>query len=238
MFVTAFFVVFGLGGVVVEHYFGGGGTGTSTTAVKLPPQPAAPAGPQLNASIDSFMGLKEIGSAQAVPFTLHDQSGRKWSLAGQSDKVVVLTFLNVGCNDVCPVESAEIRQAQVMLGAASSRVEFVIVNSDPKHTNVVANPLVLSMTHLGDLKTVKVLTGSLNDLNAVWTAYGLAVTVGGQPARVAHNNLMYFIAPSGQLHSLAVPFGNEDRSGVFSLAKTDIHRFAKGIASVAISLTR
>jgi cytochrome oxidase Cu insertion factor (SCO1/SenC/PrrC family) len=235
LFVTSVFVVLGLGGVVIEHYFGGGAA-TTTTVFAPAPTPEAPTGPQLSASTGAFMGLKQIGSARAAQFTLLDQFGRKWSLAAHKGKVVVLTFLNVHCNDLCPVEGAEIRQAQTLLGAMSSHVEFVIVNSDPNHTRVVANPLVLRVGHLENQRTVHFLTGPLEQLNAIWIDYGLAVKVGLRPSQVAHNNVMYFIAPSGRLRSLAVPFGNEDHAGVFSLGSADISRFARGIASVAVSL--
>jgi cytochrome oxidase Cu insertion factor (SCO1/SenC/PrrC family) len=238
LFVTAVFVVLGVGGVVIEHYFGGGGAGTTTTILTMPSTPVTPAGPQLNSTTEAFMGLRQIASAHAATFTLRDQNGREWSLARQRGKVVVLTFLNVNCNDICPVEGAEIRQAQSLLGAMSTHVEFAIVNSDPHHTRVAPAPLALSVVHLEHLRTVHFLTGALEQLNAVWIDYGLAVTVGTRPSQVAHNNVMYFIAPSGRLRSLAVPFGNEDGAGAFGLAQADVRRFARGIASVAISLVR
>src|SRR5664280_866429 len=119
------------------------------------------------------MGLKEIANAHASPFTLRDQAGREWGLVGAKGKVVVLTFYNVNCNDVCPVVGAEIRQAQARLGASASKVEFVIVNSDPNHFAVSAAPAALSVPGLTNTPSVFFLTGPLLQLNAVWISYGV-----------------------------------------------------------------
>jgi hypothetical protein len=85
---------------------------------------------------------------------------------------------------------------------------------------------------------VHFLTGSLPELNAVWVAYGLGVKVGALANQVAHNDLMYFITPKGTMGAVAVPFANQAASGRFTLASSEIRRFAKGIASEAISLSK
>jgi len=234
------FVVLGLGGTVLEHYYGNAGQGspTPTTNVVLPSVPVAPAGPQLSASIKSLMGLKEIASAQAPSFTLTDQNNRPWSLASAVGKVVVLTFYNRDCTDICSVLGPEIRQAEGLLGVHASSVDFIIVNADPNHFSYAANPLALSSAGLETFSNVRFLTGPLNQLNAVWINYGLSVRVGALASQVAHNNVMYFITPRGDLHSLAVPFGNEDHSGAYSLDPVILHRFAEGVANTAVSLAR
>jgi len=236
--VVAVFVTLGLGGVLVEHFFGGiGATGTTTT-VTLSPTFVAPSSPQLSASTRAFIGLRDIGTAQASNFTLHDQFNRVWSLARHRGKVVVLTFFNRDCNDICPVEGAVIRRAQLRLGVASSRVVFAIVNSDPKHLGFESRPLSLAATGLIGLRSVFFLTGSLNELNSVWVDYGLVVNVGSLASQVAHNNVIYFIAPDGRLDSLALPFTNKEHSGRFQLGGAEVGRFARGVATVAVSLAK
>lgn len=233
------FLVLGLGGAVVEHYFGNiGVTPTTTTLFKLPPTPTTPSGSSLSASLSSFIGLKEIGSAQAAPFVLLDQAKREWSLTGARGKVVVLTFYNTNCNDICPVLGAEIKQAASLVAQHGTNVEFVIVNSDPNHYQFNATPLALLTPSLDLVPNVHFLTGPLPQLNAVWISYGLAVRVGVNPNQVTHNNIIYFIDPRGRLRAQAVPFGNEDQSGQFSLNAADIHRYAQGIAQTADSLVK
>jgi protein SCO1/2 len=238
LLVTTVFVVLGLGGVLVEHYFGGVGTSGPTTTFTLAPTPGTPSGPPVGASTRAFIGLKEIGVATAPDFSLRDQFNRVWSLGRHRGKVIVLTFFNRDCNDICPVVGAEIRLAQRRLGAASSTVDFAVVNSDPKHPGLEASPPAISYTGLSGLRSVYFLTGTLDRLNSVWVDYGLAVNVGGLANQVAHNNVMYFIAPDGRLRYLALPFANEDHSGRFHLSPAEMSRFATGIANVAISLAK
>ncbi len=239
MWMIVAFVVLGLGGGVVEHYFGNIGVSTTTTtAFRLQTTPTTPSGTQLASSLSAFIGLKEIGNARAAPFTLHDQAHRKWSIVGARGKVVVLTFYNANCNDVCPVLGAEIRQTQALLGSAAGKVEFVIVNSDPNHFEFNATPRALSVPRLLTTPSVHFLTGPLPQLNAIWINYGLSVKVGVKASEVAHNNILYFIDAKGNLRAQAVPFGDENTMGVFSLGASDIHRFAVGIARTADSLVR
>ena len=240
LIVALAFAVLGIGGTVLEHYYGNAGQGSvpTTTVFKLPPVPVAPAGPQLSASAKALMGLKEITSAQASSFTLTDQNNRPWSLTDATGKVVVLTFFNRDCTDICTVLGPEIRQADSLLGTHASSVDFVIVNSDPNHFGYRASPLALTAAGLESFSNVRFLTGALNQLNPVWINYGLSVRVGALASQVAHNNVMYFISPRGDLRSLAVPFGNEDHSGVYSLDPVILHRFAEGVANTAVSLAR
>ena len=240
LWVMAIFVVLGGGGALLEHYFGNVGQPSATTTTRFTPPstPTTLAGVPLTSTLASFMGLKEIAHAQAAPFTLTDQHRRSWSLNDQRGHVVVLTFENVNCNDVCPVLSNELRQARDLLGARAHQIEFVIVNADPTHFAFTPNPTALRVAHLGDAASVYFLTGPLLQLNAVWINYGVSVKVGSLATQVAHNDIMYFIDPAGHLRAQAVPFANEDSHGVFTLSASDVHRFAIGVARTASSLVK
>ncbi|MHB1089203.1 MAG: SCO family protein [Acidimicrobiales bacterium] len=239
LWMTAVFVVLGLGGALVEHYFGGIGLPTTTTSVfKLTPTPKSPSGAQISASLPALMGLKYIANAMAPDFSLVNQDGRKWNLHDARGKAVVLTFEDSTCNDICPVLGAEIKQAQQRLGQAASRVVFIIVNSDPKHVALDARPRALTVPGLISLRNVYFLTSRLTKLNSVWTSYGLSVRVGAKANQVAHNDVMYFIGTKGQLTALATPFANESTKGTFSLSASDIGHFAQGISNTASSLVK
>ena len=236
--VVAAFAFLGVGGGVLEHFFGSAGQSLPTTSVTTVPRPATVSTSHLSGALQSFMGLREIERAQASTFSLLDQHDRTWKLSMARNRVVVLTFFDSSCADICPVEGAEIQLAQQLLGSTSKRVVFVIINSDPAHAGFTPNPRALSVPGLQDRPTVLFLTGSLPKLNAVWIHYGLGVRAGAQSGQLVHNNLMYFISKSGKLTTLVIPFGTVDHSGVAHLGAADIHRFAMGIAAIAVSLSK
>ncbi len=239
MWMVAVFAVLGLGGAVIEHYFGSIGIPTtSSTVFKLSPTPKTPAGAQISAALPALMGLKYIANAKAPGFSLLTQTGTEWSLRDARDEAIVLTFENSTCNDICPVLGAELKQAQQRLGAKASRVLFVIVNTDPRHVAVTPAPAALTVAGLDGAPNVLFLTSKLARLNAVWTNYGVSVRVGSKANQIMHNDIMYFISPAGQLSAQATPFANENTRGIFSLSPTDISRFAQGIANTAGSLVK
>lgn len=234
---VAVFIVLGLGGELGEHFWGAVGS-TPTTTVGPTPTPTEPSGAQLQSSLAAFMGLKQIESAEASPFNLTDQAGNPWSLAGARGRVVVLTFYNVNCNDICPVLGAELREARALLGPHAHQVEFVIVNTDPRHDTLNRSPPALTRPGLRGTPLVYFLTGSLRQLDDVWIKYGVSIRVGETPTELAHNDILYFIGPTGKLVEQATPYGNESLTGVYRLDASDIHRFAQGIATTAVSLIR
>jgi cytochrome oxidase Cu insertion factor (SCO1/SenC/PrrC family) len=150
--------------------------------------------------------------------------------------VVVLTFYSSTCNDICPVVGAEFKEASQQLGRNSSRVEFVVVNSDPRHTRTSLDSAALRVPGLANVSSVKFLTGTIDQLNSVWTTYGVLVKVGAQANQVSHNNVLYFIDTQGNLAAYSVPFAQESSLGNYSLDAAILHRYAEGIAVTAESL--
>lgn len=231
--VTAAFVVLGGGGAVLEHYYGGVGVvPETTTTFALTPTPTSPTGKTIVASLQSLLGLRYIQNAEAPPVSLTDQHDQHWTLRSQRGHNVVITFFNSACNDICPIEANEIRQADQLLGPKASTVTFAVVNSDPQQTALTSDPNALSSTGLSSLSNVVFLTGNLHALNAIWSNYGETIRVGAQANQLSHNNIMYFVSQSGALVAQAVPFGNESTAGVFHLDAPTMHLFAKGIVNV------
>jgi cytochrome oxidase Cu insertion factor (SCO1/SenC/PrrC family) len=231
--VAAAFVILGLGGAVLEHFYGGGGSSpttltpsTTTTITSRPTDTAA------------FLGLKEIASAQAPPLSLFDQTGRRWRLGRERGRVVLLAFYAKNCRDICPVVGTELRETLATLQRDGISVDVAIVNTDPGDTAVGARPAALVVPGLGGRANVQFLTGSLQQLNAAWSDYGVEVRVGAQPGEVTHNNVLYFISPQGQLRALAVPFSRVSGARRYSLPAALVRRFARGIAAEADSLAR
>ena len=243
LIVVAALAVLGLGGALAEHLLSSvglnpGATGsdqptTATTATGLVAPPAStPTSPQVGAALAAFMGITPR-SGPAPAFALADQAGQPVSLAGERGNAVVLTFFDAPCQDICPVVSAELLQAAHDLGPAQAHVVFLTVNTDPLALSSAPASAAAVRTGLATLSTWHFLTSDLGTLNALWQAYGVSVNVSRTSGLVAHNDVMYFIDPSGHLRDEATPFANESGSGVFSLASASITRWGQGIATYA-----
>lgn len=236
---AAVILFLGIGGIVGQHYFpsfSGKTAPTSIAKTTLSTTTTSPSSPNSITSLEAFMGLKFIGTATATNFSLMTQSGKPWSLASQKGKVVVLAFYSSTCNDICPVVGAEIKQASEQLGKYSARVEFVVVNTNPRQTRVSSDSAALKVPGIIDSPAITFLSGSLSQLNRVWTTYGISIKVGAKANQISHNNALYFIGPEGDLAAFSKPFATESSSGKFSLDAASIRRYAEGIAAAADSL--
>ena len=155
----------------------------------------------LGAPLAAFMGLSAPPARPAPPFTLTDQAGQPLSVPAHPPTVVVLTFFDAPCNDICPVLASEIEQADADLGAAAGHVEFLTVNSDPSALAASA-AAPAEGTGLDGLANWRMLTGPLAALNAVWKAYGVSISLDPKTGQEAHNDVMDFI---DQQRRAAVP---------------------------------
>ena len=239
LWIIVAFAVLGLGGELLQHFDGNLGLPTTATIPFKSSTTTTPiVGHSSGSSLSEFLGLRDIGTIQAPDFSLRDQTDQKWSLSSAKGKVVVLAFYNMNCNDICPVLGAEIKQAQQLLGSNATRVDFTIVNTDPNHLSVSAAPLALSVPGLLGSPEIHFVTGPLAALNTVWTHYGISIKVGANSNDVTHNNLMYFIGPSGKLSAQVDPFASVNSVGTVTLDAKEVHRFALGISRVADSLIK
>lgn len=241
MWAVAAVLFLGLGGQIAQHFFQTYGKAPKATATTLPVLTLTTttnlSTPTL-ISLETYIGLKFIGTAQAPTFTLKTQSNKQWSLASERGKVVVLAFYDSICNDICPVLGSEIRQARQDLGPKSSKIVFAIVNTDPNKTSVSRHSKALVVPRLSTTPSVTFLTGSVAKLDSVWTAYGIRVLVGAKANEVSHNNALYFIGPNGNLEAFAKPFAAVSKSGTFSLDPSSERQYALGIAETADSLVK
>ena len=235
----AIFLFLSVGGVLGEHYFPSFGTKSPSTSLMKTtrPPPTTTSATSLNSlpALQSSMGLKFIASASAQNISLTTQSGAPWKLSNQHGKVVVLTFYDATCKDICPVVGAEFKEAR-RLTKNPNKVEFVIVNTDPQVLSVTSRSPALVVPGLSNYPDVTLLGGSLQHINKVWQNYGVKIKVGAFAGQVSHNDVLYFIGPQGNLNAFCVPFTTLSATGTYSLDAQRIHRFAQGIAETADSL--
>ncbi len=241
----AVFAVLGLGGALGEHLLSSvglnpGAVATTATTVPRPvtsgsaviaPPPSPSSTPEVGAALPAFMGIADMDGARAPAISLVDQSGQSLSLADEHGDVVVLTFFDSPCQDICPVMAAVLLRADRDLGPQAAHVVFMTVNTDPVALSAAPASAAAARTGLGALSNWHFLTSSLGNLNTVWKAYGVSITVSPTTGIVAHNDLMYFIDPAGRLRYRATPFADENASGAFSLSPADITRWGQGIAT-------
>ena len=232
-----------LAGLAGERLFSSAGLNPTPTAAtrSQPTTTTAPAGSNVGPAIrvgsavgtplGAFMGLSRLARTPAPPFSLADQAGRATSIPQKPPAVVVLTFFDSTCNDICPVLAAEIRQADADLGSLSAEVEFLTVDTDPLALARSAPSAVLADTGLGALPNWHMLTGPLATLDPLWRAYGVSISVERTTGMEAHNDVLYFIDAKGDLRWRATPFADESPTGNYSLPPATIARFAGGIAT-------
>jgi protein SCO1 len=161
------------------------------------PAPSSPA---------SQAGLRwTLPSTPAPALDLPDQNGSMTSVAALRGHVVLLTFLDSRCTNLCPIEGAQIAQVQRSLPAAKRPV-LVVVSVNPADTRASVARFV---REAGWTAPWRWLLGSRKTLAPVWRAYhigvrfshGQAVQTGNTTIRVAgsvvHTIALYVIDRTG-----------------------------------------
>jgi cytochrome oxidase Cu insertion factor (SCO1/SenC/PrrC family) len=150
------------------------------------------------------IGCNDLGGPVAPPVALTDQAGHRVSLGDLRGKVVVLSFMDPVCVDICPIVSDEFLRAQHDLGAAGGSVVFVGVNVNQAHEST-GSVMGFSREHqLTTLPHWHFLTGTTAELQQVWKDYRIGVFA--QPGgEVVHTSILYFIDPAGHLRIGAYP---------------------------------
>ena len=81
-----------------------------------------------------ILGYFQLIDGPAPPFELMGAGAKAVTLAGFSDKVVVLHFVYASCPDVCPLHAEKIAdvQAKINLSPMKDMVQFVTITTDPE----------------------------------------------------------------------------------------------------------
>lgn len=168
------------------------------TVLGVAPMAVASVNPNADAIVSQAIdGTPDIVDGSATPFQLVDQYGHKVSLASLHGKTVALTFLDPVCTSDCPIIAQEFRESDAMLGARAKNVDFVAVVANPLYRSVVATRAFDRVEGLDGMKNWLYLTGSVSQLNRVWSAYGIQLSVEPGGAMVAHSDLAYVIDATG-----------------------------------------
>ena len=116
-----------------------------------------------------LVGTELTARETAASFTLTNQFARPVSMTDYRGKVVVLTFLYTNCPDICPVTTANIREAYDLLGDVVGEVAIVAVSVDPERDTTEEARAFSDRWQMTDRWDF--LTGPRDDLEAIWKAY-------------------------------------------------------------------
>jgi len=146
----------------------------------------------------SYEGTVLEGSAP--DFRLIDQNGSSVALSDFRGKVIVLTFLDSRCQDVCPLTALHLRLAYERLKREDvdvSQIVFLGVNVNIE-ANTPQDVMEFSKEYgVTGIPTWHFLTGTAEELKPVWQAYDIAVLPqkGGE---ILHTPGVYLIDQKGQ----------------------------------------
>jgi protein SCO1/2 len=206
-------VVLTLGGIAGEHLVSAVGLNpksspTTTTTLHL--------GGGLSPS-SALLSFEPVPAVRVPDVTLTDQRGQRVALRSLTGKVVVVTFFNASCRDVCPVVAAEVRRANELLGRRRADVVWLTINTDPLRLGAFPPPPAVTATGLGALSNWHYLTGPLRTLNPIWKDFGVSISVYVRQRAVVHNDVLYVVTPRGRLVARGSPFSDEARNGTVTL---------------------
>lgn len=138
-------------------------------------------------------------SGVAPDFKLTDQNGSVIDLSDFRGKVVVLTFMDSKCKDTCPLTAAQLRQAYRQFDRNEINEDAFIGINVNSEANTVADVYEITKTwHLKEISSWHFLTGSRQDLEAIWREYGIAVAPNPDGNEIMHTPGTFLIDPSGQ----------------------------------------
>jgi cytochrome oxidase Cu insertion factor (SCO1/SenC/PrrC family) len=137
---------------------------------------------------------KKHADQVAPGFVLRDQQGRETSLAQFRGKVVLLTFIDPECTQICPLTTQSMVEALKILGpAAASHVQLLGIDVNPHKTQVAD---VAAYTRSHELQERwRFLTGSPAQLESVWRNYDVYVNAASDD--IEHEAIVYLIDGNG-----------------------------------------
>jgi protein SCO1/2 len=142
----------------------------------------------------TFAGGELTPSRAAPPLSLHDASGRRFTMSGQRGRYVLVTFIYTHCPDVCPLIASNLNTVLRTLGPKGN-VEILAVSVDPKGDTPAAVRAYEKAKHLEP--QFHYLIGSRAQLRPVWAAWHV-LAVDRKPDLVDHAAYTALVDTSGK----------------------------------------
>jgi len=149
----------------------------------------------------SFRGTLYDPALPAPEFELTQGNGSSFRLSEKQGDVVLLFFGYTSCPDVCPTTLSEMKRVMAELGADAENVQVVFVTVDPERDTPEKLKDYVSIFNPAFIG----LSGSMEDLEKVWSDYGVYREEEELPNSAAgylvnHTARVYLIDRDGNLH--------------------------------------
>jgi cytochrome oxidase Cu insertion factor (SCO1/SenC/PrrC family) len=186
-----------------------------------------------NPNADPVIALAIDGNPNVVDFPapsfqLVNQLGQHVSLASFRGRTVALTFLDPVCTSDCPLIAQEFKEADKLLGSASTAAVFVAVVANPIYRSIAFTKAFDQQEGLGHMRNWWFLTGTTSALTRVWNDYSVQVGVPGAGSMVAHSDIAYLIDTSGNTREVLntdTGAGSSSESSFAVLLSEQLKRF-------------
>ena len=162
-------------------------------------------------SADTYEGTDLSG--KGPDFRLMDQYGDLISLSDFKSKVVVLTFFDSQCQDVCPLTAAQLLQTYKKLDKSeASQVVFLAVNVNIQANAVTDVLFATRQWHLDEISNWHFLTGNAEVLKPIWSDYGVAVNPQSDGS-ILHTPGVFLIDGAGQERRyISTPYSEDENT--------------------------
>ncbi len=175
---------------------GGDGDGADETmtadqgaAIVEPPPPKA--------STAAYAGGKVSPVNPAPELGLRTWNGTRVTMARYEGKAVLVTFVYVGCPDICPLIIDNLVHVKRRLGAAGKQLRIVAVSVDPVGDTPAAVRRFLAAHRA--TKDVDYLVGSRAALEATWARWGIGARADPKnPSLVEHSGVIWGVDSLGR----------------------------------------
>jgi cytochrome oxidase Cu insertion factor (SCO1/SenC/PrrC family) len=148
-----------------------------------------------NPNLDTGTAMNGVA---APDLHLVNQFGQPMSLSQFRGKIVLLSFEDPECTDVCPLTTQSMVWAKDLLGKAGDNVQLLGVDANPTATGV-SDVMAYSRAH-SMINQWDFLTGSVAQLKAAWKAYDIAVQI--EKGDIDHTPALFVIDQRGREQKL------------------------------------
>lgn len=155
--------------------------------------------PAPSAGAEPYAGTTLLGSAP--DFRLVDHLGQEVALSGFLGRVVILTFMDSQCRDICPLTASHFRSVYQELSADERRaVAFLAINVNVESSQVEDVRAAATKWHLNEIASFHFLTGSQAQTSPVWEAYHVTVyPAPDDSGELTHTPGVFLIDQAGEL---------------------------------------
>lgn len=176
------------------------------------------------ADLLSMDTLASDGTVRAPKFDLTNEDGSALTLARFKGDVIVLTFNDDQCADLCALFAQDVIAADHDLSAnARKHIAFVSINANPYYPSTAAVQTWTNQHGLAHLDNWYFGTGTPKQLAAAAHAYAVNIQLDPATKSVAHGTEIFIIKPNGTDADIA-DFGTQD---------ADTAPFSHGLAVLA-----